>query len=632
MVQVLEDVDIGQVEPERLIAAARARGAFVFDLETTGLDPIEGDRIEGIAFYVPESDTLPELRAWYPFFDGSMKMFVQPDESIEEQAARLRYERTQDKADHALWKESRQVPVMRDLLPALDQTDTMERLRPLFERSPGVIAVAHNAKFDVAFLRFASGLERGYWQPGGGIYTTEDDWEPMGGIKLADSMLADFLVDENFYAYGLKGRVFDMFGHKMKTYAEVTKNRRQGLFSFMADEVEALGTYAMEDCYWTWRLFDDRMKKLAEMTPGGDHASGLGCLERIYWGIDMKIARIIEEMETTGVLIDWAWLKKVTVELEEKKEKIIDQIQDRIGWLLNPNSAPQVSTLLFGPKESGCLGLPTKDIKRGKKGDYATGSKDIGHLSRVDPIVKLILDWRSADTVQSGFSVKLAKLAQTSTDGRVRSHFKQTGTKIYRLSCVAADTVLETSNGSVAISELDLFDGRNYTIETHRGRQRRITDVFLKGYDRMYEVTLDGGQQIKVTQDHRFLTVRGWKKLRNIGAGAQLIVPGVHPAGEARPQWSAEGADQGVVQGWDAGVSDGVRPHVGRGDHPGLLPDTEPDCGRRLGNSGGRLLKERALVAASVRAARLRAAEALPGGGEGEVLGARAGGLRRDRG
>ena len=446
MPKQIENIDIGLVEPEEFVDAARAAGAFVFDLETTGLDP-KNDRIEGLALYVPPTDAVsrlgdlvrtkedrPEMRAWYPFFDDSMKMWVQPDETIEEQAARLKYERTRDEADKLAWKKLRQKPVMQNLRPPMDQRDIMNRLRPLFENSPGTIAVAHNAKFDTAFLRFSSGTERGYWQYGGPLHRTEEEWEPMGGIRLADSMLADFLVDENFYAYGLKGRVKDLFGHEMKTYTEVTRNKRQGMFSFMADQIEALGTYAMEDCYWTWCLFEDRMKRLQEMTPGDDHRTGMGNLERIYWGIDMKIARIIEEMETTGILIDWRWLKKVTVELEENKEKILDEIQNRIGWMVNPNSAPQVSTLLFGPKEAGCLGLPTKGIKRGKTGQYSTGSKEIAHLSRVDPVVKLLLDWRSADTIQANFSVKLAELAQESTSGKIHSRFNQTGTKIFRLS------------------------------------------------------------------------------------------------------------------------------------------------------------------------------------------------------
>ena len=452
MPKTLEDIDLGDVKPEDLIECARARGVYVFDLETTGLD-CHQDRIEGVALYVPSHEDAVtllgdrvregsaqvnggnEMRVWYPFFPGSMKMFVQPDESIEEQAARLKYERTRAPADHDAWKEIRRPPVMHDLLPAMNQQDTMERMRPLFEQSPGTIAVAHNAKFDTAFLRFASGCERGYWQPGGPLHRTEEEWEPMGGIHLADSMLCDFLVDENFFAYGLKGRVKDLFGHQMKTYTEVTKSRRQGMFSFMADEIEALGTYAMEDCYWTWRLFADRLAKLREMTPANNHPTGMGNLERIYWGIDMKVARIIEEMETTGIMIDYKWLKKVTADLEEQKEKILDDIQARIGWMVNPNSAPQVSTLLFGPKDAGCLGLPTKGIARSAKtGQYSTGSKEIAHLSRVDPVVKLILDWRSCDTIQANFSVKLADLSRASDDNKIRSRFNQTGTKIYRLS------------------------------------------------------------------------------------------------------------------------------------------------------------------------------------------------------
>ncbi len=466
MPRTVADIDLGDVPPEQLIETARVRGCFVFDLETTGLNP-KRDRIEGVAFYVPEGPENNELRAWYPFVPHTMRCWVHPDETPEEQAARLKYERTQAREDHEKWVELRQKPEFVSLRPALRQEETMEALRPLFEDSPDVYAIAHNAKFDVSFLRYASGcLRRHYWQQISAVDRLaavgrgdEDDPGPWGfatSCRIADSMQADFLRDENFFAYGLKGRVKQVFNHDMVTYTDVIKRRNQGTFGFMSEEVEALGTYAMSDCYWTWRLFEHALNDLNEQTPGGlllddpvtelaklserssrvspfDRAREMGTLERIYWNIDMKITLILEEMESRGVLIDWAWLKQVTERLEEKKDKIIDEIEKHLGYTINPNSSPQVSTVLFADPPTG-LGIPTKGIKRGKSGLYSTGSKEIAHLSGAHPVVKLILDWRSADTIQANFSIKLAHLAAEERDNRCYSHFNQTGTKIHRLS------------------------------------------------------------------------------------------------------------------------------------------------------------------------------------------------------
>lgn len=485
MPKPIEAIDIGLVDPEELTERARERGIFVFDLETTGLSPRK-DHIEGVAFYVPPDpvtrlgdpvrEPKPELRAWYPFAGDTFRTWVQPDESPEEQAARLDYKRCcklptdSDTilAAKAAWMALRQKPKVMNLRPRMSQSETMEKLRPLFEQSPGTVCVAHNLKFDYGFMRHASGCEVGYWERScvdrlAAIGRGDIDPGPKecGGLLFADSMLADFLCDENYYQYGLKRRTKELFGHEMTTYKDVMRHRKQGTLSFMADEegADSLGHYAMEDCFWTWRLFEDRMRELDSQTPGPtldvsanavdqladvarkkapispfDPTRRMGNLERIFWGIDMRVCLLLEEMESTGILIDWEWLQKVTARLENQKDEIIGRIEKRIGWTLNPNSQAQVAALLFSPKDRGGLGLSQKGIKRGKTGAISTGSKEISHLKRADPLVADVLDWRSKDTIQANFSVKLAKIAQAEADCRIYSHFNQTGTKIFRLS------------------------------------------------------------------------------------------------------------------------------------------------------------------------------------------------------
>lgn len=585
MPKPIEDIDIGDVDPAELTDRARERGIFIWDLETTGLNA-KRDRIEGVAFYVPEGDQ-PPLRAWYPFVPDTFRTWVQPDETPEEQAARLRYERTKTGNHRAVWKELQQKPVIQNLRPAMPQARTMNALRPLFERSPGTVAVAHNLKFDFSFMRQASGCEVGYWEQScvdrlAAIGRGEIDPGPRecGGLLFADSMLADFLSDETHYQYGLKKRVKDLFGHEMTTYMDVMRHRKQSQLSFMADEpgADSLGHYAMDDCLWTWRLFEDRMRELDHQTPGEaiapdgsnpvdqladvvrkeapispfDRTRRMGNLERIFWGIDMKICLLLEEMESTGILIDWEWLRVVTERLEGKKAKIIEKIERRIGWTLNPNSTDQVAALLFSPKEHGGLGLRSKGIKRGKSGAISTGSKEISHLGAADPIVTDVLDWRSADTIQANFSVKLAKLAQEEPDGRIYSHFNQTGTKIYRLSCISGSSKLsvrvgdDVSKRSIRISELLRFSGQPVTIETHKGRERRITHLINKGPGFMFDVETDDGRTIRCTAEHRFLTERGWRALKDIRIGDRLVRAEVReaPAAGGRP---ALGAGPAVV-------------------------------------------------------------------------------------
>jgi DNA polymerase I-like protein with 3'-5' exonuclease and polymerase domains len=498
MAQRLHEIDAGDVAPKDVIAAAIDRGVFVFDLETTGLNWRE-DRIEGIAIHVPDSNTLDELSthfqrdgkpvragkaisAWYPFVDYTVLMYVQPEDPDEE-------------------------PVLTDLRPAMDQRSTMEALRPLFENYPDLVAIAHHGKFDESFMLEASGADA-----------------PIKiNCHLGDSMLLDFLGDENHKRYGLKPRVKALFGHDMTTYEDAAKLKRQQVLPFMADRVQPLGIYAMQDVYWTWRLFDSAFRRLMKEDSSGK-------LERIYWNIDMKIARLLREMECQGVLIDWKWLHHVASQLQDQKDAILEQIEQRIGWTLNPNSSPQVATLLFGPKGQGNLGLPTKAVAMGEGGIYKTGNKEIGHLRRADPIVADILKWRSHDTVQKSFAIKIAKIARE--EGRLHSHFNQTGTKIFRLSCISGTSDLSIRVGnepyqrSTKIAELLQFAGRDIRIFTHRRRERRITDVINKGPGFMFDVRTDDGREIRCTAEHRFLTPSGWGRLSELAVGAILTVPG----------------------------------------------------------------------------------------------------------
>lgn len=386
--------DLGLIEPADLIEAVKDAGVFVYDLETTGLNP-RRDRIEGIAFYVPASRKRPRIRAWFPF------------------------------VEHTFMCTAKDSAAVQDLRPAMDQESTMNALRPIWEELTDVVCIAHHSKFDAAFLYYASGTDR-----------------PIEVNAItADSMLADFCSDERQRRYGLKYRVKLCFGHQMTTYNDAVRGHT--LLAFC--NAKPLGVYAMDDCYWTYRLHERGLASLRSQTPAPKKRTELrwtvekqlgrvmGKLERIYWGIDTQISKIIMEMENSGVLIDWRWLRKVEEKIVEEKLEIATRIEKFLLWPLNPNSGKQVADALFAPAPDG-LGLPMTGIPIGKNGEPSTADKVIKHFARFHPLVADILKWRSLDTVLTGFVTKLIKLATESPDGRVYAHFNQTRTVIARLS------------------------------------------------------------------------------------------------------------------------------------------------------------------------------------------------------
>lgn len=365
--------DNGSISVDDLIAAAKKEGVFVYDLETTGLNP-RRDRIEGVAFYVPNDNSDQEpVRAWFPFISGTM--------------------------DYSIGAE------LKPLRKALPQTETMEALRKLWALED-VIAIAHNGSFDMSFLKLASGCH-----------------DPIHvSNRIADSMLADYVQDERLRRYGLKIRVEQVFGHKMTTYEEAAG--KQGVFGFA--NKKPLGVYAMDDCYWTYRLWKWAMESMRRQDPEGN-------LEKIYWKIEMGIQRVILEMETQGCLIDWEWLVKIQEDLENKKLTILERMKKDAGWAPNLRSPKQVSDFLYGRKADGGLELPTDGLDYNPDLDqYTTADRVISHFGKKVSLVKDLLDYRSCEVIDRSFCQKLIKIAQD--EGRCYAHFRQTGTVIGRLS------------------------------------------------------------------------------------------------------------------------------------------------------------------------------------------------------
>lgn len=78
------------------------------------------------------------------------------------------------------------------------------------------------------------------------------------------------------------------------------------------------------------------------------------------------------------------------------------------------------------------------------------------------------------------------------------------------IGCLSSDTVIATLNGDKTISEL-LKDFSNtwvlsFNTSTKAWEPDKILDVFFSGYKDTYRITLDNGEHIDCTKDHKFLT------------------------------------------------------------------------------------------------------------------------------
>jgi ribonucleoside-diphosphate reductase alpha chain len=86
--------------------------------------------------------------------------------------------------------------------------------------------------------------------------------------------------------------------------------------------------------------------------------------------------------------------------------------------------------------------------------------------------------------------------------------------------CVVGDTFVVTDKGIVKAKNLKegmyIWDGESWN---------KIEEVINNGIKKVYNVTLKSGLSIKVTEDHKFYTEDGWKKLMDIKLGEKVLVP-----------------------------------------------------------------------------------------------------------
>lgn len=134
--------------------------------------------------------------------------------------------------------------------------------------------------------------------------------------------------------------------------------------------------------------------------------------------------------------------------------------------------------------------------------------------------IQNLLDIRAVQTINSTFIYGLGDLVQD--DGCVHPRFLLHGTTSGRL-CIASDSAILTNIGLLKIGKLipknegvkDISDLGLMTL-THLGNWKLISHAINKGYDDMYEVTLENGKSIRCTMGHKFVTNNGIKSLKDI--------------------------------------------------------------------------------------------------------------------
>ena len=148
----------------------------------------------------------------------------------------------------------------------------------------------------------------------------------------------------------------------------------------------------------------------------------------VFDGIEMPLVPVLAKMERAGMLVDPDRLHSLSEGLATQIAEVERNIRDLAGdETFNIGSPMQLSHVLFD-----VMGLPTKGLKKTKRGYYSTNAKVLSDLARDHEIVRLILDWREKSKIKSTYLDTLGPLRRG--DGRVHTTYNQTITATGRLS------------------------------------------------------------------------------------------------------------------------------------------------------------------------------------------------------
>lgn len=229
--------------------------------------------------------------------------------------------------------------------------------------------------------------------------------------KFYDTMLMAHMINENYMSKELE-YLSKYHGGEPKRNSDVMKSIIKG-FGWAYVPVDLMRIYGANDAYITeelfYALYDDFV---------------LQGFDDELWQIEQDFCRLLMKIEDGGILVD----QDLAAREYERGTGIMRELQKELGF--NPSSPIELGNFLL--KE---LGLPV--LRRTKLGNPSFDKKAMEEYDFIlqnqnDKRAQMVLTYRGwQKTTSSNYKSYLEKL---SPDGRIRTNYKQHGTKTGRLS------------------------------------------------------------------------------------------------------------------------------------------------------------------------------------------------------
>lgn len=365
------------------------------------------------------------------------------------------------------------IPILHNLSKQLDLKFVLAKLKPILENND-IKKLTHDVKIEECMLNFFD--------------------IDFSGVVF-DTMLASYIKDSNTNS-DFDIQCMEQINHILPTIVSNTKK------SSLADnDVATMKNYSGDvmaslfelTLYWVKLLEDKEYEILTD--------------------IEIPLAYVLAQMESSGVSIDKKYLDELTNEFNTKTSAIASRIFELAGEEFNINSPKQVGNILFDK-------MQLKSKKKRGKAKNSTSAEVLTALADEYEIAKLILDYRKYAKLKSTYTEALPALVSP-IDGRIHTSYNQTVTTTGRLSSSnpnLQNIPIRTEEGNKIRQAFVPSDRANYLIMSadysqielrllaHVSEDEHLIEAFNSGIDvhtltasKVFEVPIE-----EVTKEMRY--------------------------------------------------------------------------------------------------------------------------------
>ena len=246
-------------------------------------------------------------------------------------------------------------------------SEALAILKPMFE-DRGILKIGQNIKYDMSILsRYGINIK-----------------------SIDDTMLLSFVLSGGMHGHGMDELAKKYLATDTIKFKDICGAGKSQITFDYVDLDKALN-YAAEDSHITLRLHQFLKPQLLQKK-----------LTTVYETLERPLVDILANMEQRGILVDQAFLQKLSGEFAIRINELATNIYKLAEQEFHIGSPKQLGEILFNH-----LGL--KGGKKTKTGIFSTSASILDDLADAHPIINDILEWRSLSKLKSTYSDALVK-------------------------------------------------------------------------------------------------------------------------------------------------------------------------------------------------------------------------------